>query len=1082
MPALPPFQTLTEKDRDRLIGVQFLDRHLEHLRKAAAGPGPLDVGMRPPSGPAPTTPLDLPSPYDAKAPLSGGEVAAHKGLGTPAAGEAKPFSARPWEERHQLPPTIGQKLVHSPISTSLNLLTGHAGGDTEHGPYRGLEGESYTLKHTLYPESLGRTRAGGAGTAEPGAARVLGDLAVDPGAGKGQHGLSRPTLAAPGTVKGGPPPDLDAPKAVPALDAATARTGPGNADVAGVRGPGANILSPPSVDPSQLRQTLSRRATELGWEPGQGASSGNRQAREYAYLAGQTAQIGNKALPVAIPENYSAYGMKPEDLRGAILRQSLAEGKAPPATYQEANDWAARRQHQLGQPTQLPAQWSEEAPLVEDTKPLQYAAFVGMPWLGGAGALASAASAARGIAGSEAGGYLGGMAGKKIAPNSPAGEAVGEGLGSLVGGYASGVGRGAMRRGAPGEPTVRNPMAEGGKVPKELETASRIRPGEAVGHDDLSELPPDMARQLDWSAPHTKVEAEPTPGTAKAAPPPAEEAGVAKGAPPAAPGGQPVTESPVAEAPAPQPAVPGAGPAAAEATPAGRLARLREWVNEVVHRDPWSTLGMKGRGLTTLADPARAVADVLGAAAGKLHPSLARPVGAVARAVTAPGRLVTGTGPVGEVAAHLAAPGPLSVRLGGAAKSLGKWGLGGATLHALGHERTAGLPALATPAAAGNVARYYRDLATGEDPAAYLREFASPYPRIGQFAAHELERGLGKLENVHWSKIPGTVAENTARRFDEAYSAPPKPPPDLSGGPAAPDEDQVQALVDRLRAPASGGAANPPAEPPPFPGGGGPDMDGAAPGQFGRGTGNLAGAGIGGTPGRIEPSPAAAPAAAPAPQAHPVLSPVLSAVQRQMSQVDQQAAANNGQLTPDLAAQKRSLMAVNHMLGKAGENLGAVKAQYKLDDNGLTAAVNDPNHPIRHDAAMKVFSDPATQSEISKLVPGYDPSKPMTREQFNEGYKVSLGVFETLPTWAKVTFLGGLGLSAIGLLSSLFGGGDDDEEDGKGRGGMGWLGPVAGIGGLGAAAFGLSGGQPGRLLDSRFWSGVGGDVRGLWPR
>jgi hypothetical protein len=92
----------------------------------------------------------------------------------------------------------------------------------------------------------------------------------------------------------------------------------------------------------------------------------------------------------------------------------------------------------------------------------------------------------------------------------------------------------------------------------------------------------------------------------------------------------------------------------------------------------------------------------------------------------------------------------------------------------------------------------------------------------------------------------------------------------------------------------------------------------------------------------------------------------------------------------------------------------------------------------------------------------------------NDG--TALGVWETLPDWAKVAVIGGLSLSAVGLLSSLM---DGDEEE---HGGGSWLGPVAGVGGLGLAAYGLSGGQPGRLLDPRLhqnlWQGLKGTFAG----
>jgi hypothetical protein len=132
-------------------------------------------------------------------------------------------------------------------------------------------------------------------------------------------------------------------------------------------------------------------------------------------------------------------------------------------------------------------------------------------------------------------------------------------------------------------------------------------------------------------------------------------------------------------------------------------------------------------------------------------------------------------------------------------------------------------------------------------------------------------------------------------------------------------------------------------------------------------------------------------------------------------------------------------------------------------------------HPLFEEGVRLVQRDPA----LAELRRGGGVD---TRESYNKSLELSVGVWESLPEWSKGLVLGGLGLSAVGLLASLLGRDSDEDEDDRGRrqGGsaLGGLAPLATIGGLGAAAYGLSGGQPGRLVDPTFWSDAAGEAAG----
>lgn len=96
--------------------------------------------------------------------------------------------------------------------------------------------------------------------------------------------------------------------------------------------------------------------------------------------------------------------------------------------------------------------------------------------------------------------------------------------------------------------------------------------------------------------------------------------------------------------------------------------------------------------------------------------------------------------------------------------------------------------------------------------------------------------------------------------------------------------------------------------------------------------------------------------------------------------------------------------------------------------------------------------------------------------------QLAASTWQKLPDEYKRWVYLGVPLAALGLMGSLFGGGDDDEdEDGKRHGGstLARLAPLLGLGGLGMAGYGLTGGNLGQLGSGQFWRGLGSDLSGL---
>jgi hypothetical protein len=168
----------------------------------------------------------------------------------------------------------------------------------------------------------------------------------------------------------------------------------------------------------------------------------------------------------------------------------------------------------------------------------------------------------------------------------------------------------------------------------------------------------------------------------------------------------------------------------------------------------------------------------------------------------------------------------------------------------------------------------------------------------------------------------------------------------------------------------------------------------------------------------------------------------------------QQGLATRIQQMPE-GEQKQRAQALYQWTHEAG-NAGLQKAKGlgydNLEDtNQWNRFVNDPT--VRQEAAKNLTNDPTFQQKF----PNMDPEKALG---------VSLGIWDRMNDTQKWFLFGGLGIAALGLLTSMFSS-DDDEEDGGG--GIGLFGPALGLGGLAAAGYGISGGHPSRLLNPAFY-------------
>jgi hypothetical protein len=82
----------------------------------------------------------------------------------------------------------------------------------------------------------------------------------------------------------------------------------------------------------------------------------------------------------------------------------------------------------------------------------------------------------------------------------------------------------------------------------------------------------------------------------------------------------------------------------------------------------------------------------------------------------------------------------------------------------------------------------------------------------------------------------------------------------------------------------------------------------------------------------------------------------------------------------------------------------------------------------------------------------------------------ALGIWNSLDSNQKMMLIGGLSIAAIGLITSFMSSSNNES------GSPGMLGPILGLGGLAAAGYGATGGQPGKLLTGDFWRGAGKDM------
>jgi hypothetical protein len=108
---------------------------------------------------------------------------------------------------------------------------------------------------------------------------------------------------------------------------------------------------------------------------------------------------------------------------------------------------------------------------------------------------------------------------------------------------------------------------------------------------------------------------------------------------------------------------------------------------------------------------------------------------------------------------------------------------------------------------------------------------------------------------------------------------------------------------------------------------------------------------------------------------------------------------------------------------------------------------------------------PPTADQVALLLVGRGTASGFVTEP--QAYQFA---WNSLGDGSKTLVWAGLGLAGISLLLNLFG--DDDNDEKEKAGGMGFLGRVLPFLGVGLAAYGLTDQQPGRLLDSGFYTGL----------
>lgn len=161
------------------------------------------------------------------------------------------------------------------------------------------------------------------------------------------------------------------------------------------------------------------------------------------------------------------------------------------------------------------------------------------------------------------------------------------------------------------------------------------------------------------------------------------------------------------------------------------------------------------------------------------------------------------------------------------------------------------------------------------------------------------------------------------------------------------------------------------------------------------------------------------------------------------------------QLPPEQQQHLQKMMQTHAELQGANKNIGNYIKQRGLTPDQLASEVKDSNSQLSRDMSEgRIRNDPTVAAEAEKL-----RLTPPETSQYAKNIWDQLGNYK----WLVV---GGLGLAAISMLSSLFGGSNDDEEGGHGGSTFMRLAPLLG---LGTAAYGLSGGQPSRLLQPKFW-------------
>ncbi len=194
------------------------------------------------------------------------------------------------------------------------------------------------------------------------------------------------------------------------------------------------------------------------------------------------------------------------------------------------------------------------------------------------------------------------------------------------------------------------------------------------------------------------------------------------------------------------------------------------------------------------------------------------------------------------------------------------------------------------------------------------------------------------------------------------------------------------------------------------------------------------------------------------PAFHPMSPPELQANEKTLNQYQSTfenllPRAQAGTLTPDEVKQTKAMVSeFNNLAEKRLYHDLAVQTGAPIDPAKVKQGLesNDPNNPMTQKGV----------GEIEKEMQGRDPTGSVVADQ-------ALNVWSGMETWQKVLISAGMGMGLLGMMSMFMG-----------EGGM--MAPLAMLGGIGAAGYGMAGNMN-NLMSGDFWKGVLGQGQTIKP-